>query len=92
VLFVGLSWFIALIYPDITSVISIMGGLCATTIDFLIPTYCYVKLSDTKWTSCKNLSSILFFGLMVSIGYISVLVTIYQTINHLDIMPRWKSI
>ena len=42
VFFVMMSWLIALIYPQITKVISILGGLCATTLDFLIPTYCYL--------------------------------------------------
>jgi len=28
---------ISIIYPDITSVLSIMGGLCSVTISYLIP-------------------------------------------------------
>ena len=76
-----------------------MGGLCATTLDFLIPTFCYVKLSSHPWTEKKNLTAIIFFGILVFIGYTSVILTIYLSFHkHMgpydeqSIMPRWKSI
>mmetsp|Transcript_5608 Transcript_5608/g.9659 ORF Transcript_5608/g.9659 Transcript_5608/m.9659 type:complete len:88 (-) Transcript_5608:101-364(-) len=74
--FIGLTWFIALVFPKIDKVISIMGGLCASTLDYLIPTYCYVKLSSEPWYYPKNLFVIVFFGILVTIGYGSVIVTI----------------
>jgi hypothetical protein len=55
-----------------------MGGLCAATLDYFIPMYCYVKLSDKPWTYWKNLSAIIFFGFLTLVGYTSVGVTIYE--------------
>lgn len=44
--FILLTWAISIVYPSIDKVLAIMGGLCAATLDYGIPTYCYVKLSD----------------------------------------------
>jgi hypothetical protein len=68
-----------------------MGGLCATTLDFLIPTYCYVKLSSQSWKSPKNLTAIIFFGVLIFIGYTSVVLTVYLMFHPDEkMMPRWK--
>lgn len=88
-LFVGISLVISILFPKIDKVIAIMGGLCAVTMDFLIPVYCYVKLSGKPWTSCKNLSAILFFAPLVLIGYTSVIITIYLAATGGDTMPRF---
>ena len=87
--FVGISCLISIIFPKIDKVIAIMGGLCAVTMDFLIPVFCYVKLSGKPWTSCKNLSAILFFTPLVLIGYTSVVITIYLAATGGDTMPRY---
>ena len=55
-----------------------MGGLCAATLDYLIPTYCYVKLSEHPWTHPKNLAAIIIFGCLTTIGYCSVVLTIWE--------------
>lgn len=58
-----------------------MGGLCAATLSFAIPTYCYVKLSGKPLTDFKNLLSIIVFGSLSMIGYISVGVTVFLIIT-----------
>jgi len=66
---------VAVAFPNITSVLQIIGGLCSVTMCYLIPTYAYVKLNDEKWYARKNLLPILFFGTLIAIGYISVIIT-----------------
>jgi len=61
-----------------------MGGLCAATLSFAIPTFCYVKLSGKPYTSFKNLLSIIVFGSLSMIGYISVGVTVFLIITGKD--------
>ena len=68
---------IAVVFPNITSVLSIMGGLCSCTMSYLIPVVAYIKLSDEAWYKPKNLLPIMFFGLLTIIGYTSVAITFY---------------
>lgn len=83
ILFVLATTFVSVVFPKIDKVISLMGGLFASTIDFLIPIFCYYRLSGaTK-------PSLVFFGTLTLIGYSSVLVTLYQMVYSLDTMPRW---
>ena len=37
---------VAIVFPNITSVLSILGGLCSCTMSYLIPTLAYVQLND----------------------------------------------
>jgi hypothetical protein len=67
-----------------------MGGLCAVTLSFLIPTICYVKLSEHPWTHCSNLSRILFFGILIIVGYSSVGITVYTIITGKPVMPSCR--
>lgn len=72
---------------------SILGGLCSVTISYLIPSknnilfnlfllaYCYVKVSGKPVKSAYNLTAIIFFGLLIFIGYFSVLVTLYEMVK-----------
>ena len=74
---------IAILFPKVDKVIGIMGGLLAPTLDYLIPCYCYVKLSDNHWTHWKNLSAIIFFSVLTMIGYTAVVVIVYEIFNDL---------
>ena len=76
-LFMTFCCLVAIGFPNITSVLSILGGLCSCTMAYLIPTLAYVKLNTQPWYSCKNLPPILFFGTLTTIGYISVVGTVY---------------
>ena len=46
IVFAVLTCLISILVPSVTSVLSILGGLCSVSLCFLIPTICYVKLSD----------------------------------------------
>ena len=91
-IFVAVTWVISIIFPKIDKVISIMGGLCAATLDFAIPTYCFVKLSKNSWMAPSNLVRILFFGLLTIVGYCSVGITVYLIFTGDQMMPRFKKI
>jgi hypothetical protein len=69
-----------------------MGGLCAVTLSFAIPTYCYVKLSGKPYTDFKNLLSIIFFGSLSLIGYISVGVTVFLIITKKDSVKTYLNV
>ena len=68
----------AIFYPNISSVLSIMGGLCSVTICYTVPIYSWVKLSDLSWTHISNLGPILFFTPLILLGYGSVIATLYE--------------
>jgi len=80
-IFIALTALVAIAYPEITQVLSILGGLCSVTISYLIPTYAYVKLSGRPLRSPYVMSSILFFGILITVGYFSVVVTFYEIIT-----------
>ena len=90
--FVAVTWAISIVFPKIDKVISIMGGLCAATLDFAIPTYCFVKLSKHSWTAPSNLIRIVFFGILTLIGYCSVAITVYLIFTGDAKMPRYKQL
>jgi amino acid permease len=80
-LFYTFTTLMAAVFPSITMVLTILGGLCSCTMSYLIPTWAYIKTSDEKWYTCKNLFTIFFFGTLTTIGYISVAMTVYQMIT-----------
>ena len=77
VTWVVLSWLIAVLFPQIDKVISILGGLCASTLSYVLPTFCWVVLSKKPWHAPTNFFPILIFGGMACIGYASVFLTIF---------------
>jgi hypothetical protein len=76
-LFLASCMGVAIVFPDITSVLSILGGLCSCTMSYLIPMLAYVKSNNDSLLSCRNLAPILFFSTLTVIGYISVGITVY---------------
>lgn len=81
IIFMLSTWFISIVFPNIDKMISILGGLCAVTLDFTIPLYCFVKLSDFKWTHYTNFLRIIFFGVLIVAGYSSIGITVYLIIT-----------
>ncbi|CDW77672.1 UNKNOWN [Stylonychia lemnae] len=74
--FVVLTSVISIIYPDITGILSIIGGLCSVTMCYVLPTICHIKLNRQELSICKKYSLIVFFGTLSLIGYISVILKI----------------
>ena len=77
-IFIVATCSVAIFYPNVSSVLSIMGGLCSVSICYVVPLYCWVKLSDKPWYNKTNLAPILFFGLLIFCGYSSVIATTYM--------------
>mmetsp|Transcript_44197 Transcript_44197/g.32181 ORF Transcript_44197/g.32181 Transcript_44197/m.32181 type:complete len:126 (+) Transcript_44197:1123-1500(+) len=75
---IGATALVAIAYPEVTQVLSIIGGLCGVSISYVIPTWSYVSLSGRPIRSWYIMCSILAFGLLTLVGYFSVLLTIYQ--------------
>ena len=42
---------------------------------------CFVKSSGKKWTDPSNVIRIIYFSILVAVGYTSVVVTIINVIN-----------
>ena len=80
-IFVIVTCSVAIFYPNVSSVLSIMGGLCSVSICYTVPLYAWVKLSDKPWFDMKNLAPILFFGVLIISGYSSVIATVYMIIT-----------
>ncbi|CDW87213.1 UNKNOWN [Stylonychia lemnae] len=74
--FVMLTSVIAIIYPNITGILSIVGGICSVTICYVLPTMCYIKLNKEELSLCKKYSLIVFFGTLSLVGYSSVILKI----------------
>jgi len=87
-LFSLLTCTVAVLFPSITAVLQIIGGLCSVTMCYLIPTYAYVKLSKQRWYQMKNLLPLLFFGILIVIGYTSVIITFITIIRGEEYMGK----
>jgi amino acid permease len=72
---------LAILFPKIKLVFSLMGGVGSVTMSYLIPTYAFVKLSDQPVVSKRNLPPIIFFGVLIVIGYISVVITLIEIVQ-----------
>lgn len=84
--FMILSTFVSIIFPNITSVIAILGGSCSVTFCYTIPMYAWVKLSKERWYHYSNLTVIIFFSCMVMVGYVSVITTVIQIVTGQDLL------
>ena len=40
--------------------------------------YSWVKLSKEKWTACQNLAPLIYFGILITCGYLSSIATVYM--------------
>lgn len=72
---------VSIIFPNITSVLSIIGGLCACTQSYVLPTLVYVKLSTKRLGHWKNLGALLIGITVGLLGYASVVTTVMQNID-----------
>jgi len=75
---------VAIVYPEITKVLTILGGLCSVTIAYLVPMFAFVKLSGRPLRSPSVIGAIVFFGILICSGYFSVLLTLYEMIAPKD--------
>lgn len=80
-IFCTLTAVISIVFPQIHSALSITGGFSSVNMCYIVPLVCYLKLSKEKWYKGFNLFLLIFFSVLSVIGWISVIVTIYQIIN-----------
>jgi hypothetical protein len=89
-LFIAITCVVSIIFPNVKQVISIMGGLIAVSMCYLIPVICQIKLSEHGVSHPSNLLPVLFFGCLIITGYTSVGITVYEIISGNATMPRYN--
>ena len=67
-----------------------MGGLISPSMCYLVPMICKLRLGKDKISSPGNIAAIIFFGILITCGYISVGITVYEMIFDITVMPRNK--
>jgi amino acid permease len=87
-IFTAVTCFLAIVFPDVSSVLGILGGLNATSIQFLVPMICSIKVSGQPVKAPSNIIKILFFGFLCLIGYTNVGTTIYRIVSGHDVIGR----
>ena len=87
-IFIIFTTFVAIVFPNISAVLGILGGLNATSIQYFVPMICSVKVSGLPVTSPSNIIKILFFGFLCLVGYTNVGTTIYRVVTGNDIIGR----
>ena len=40
--------------------------------------YSWIKLSDKPWTALQNIAPLIYFGILICMGYCSVISTVYM--------------
>ena len=87
-IFTAVTCFLAIVFPDVSSVLGILGGLNATSIQFLVPMICSIKVSGQPVKAPSNIIKILFFGFLCLVGYTNVGTTIYRIVSGHDVIGR----
>lgn len=75
--FIIVTCSVAVFYPNVSAVLSILGGLCSVSICYTVPLFAWVKLSEKPWHAWDNLAPLLFFVPLICLGYASVGSTVY---------------
>ena len=72
--FCGGTCFLSIVFPKVSAVLGIFGGISSVNICFLVPLIIYVNLSKEgdSWKSLKNLSAIAVFSLFCIAGWCAV--------------------
>jgi len=76
VIFIVLTCSVAVFYPNVSTVLSILGGGCSVSICYTVPLFSWVKLSSKPWYDTQNLIPLLFFGTLILLGYSSCVSTV----------------
>ena len=87
-IFIAVTCFISIVFPDVSSVLGVAGGLNATSIQFLVPMICSIKVSGQPVRAPSNIIKILFFGFLCLVGYGNVGTTIYRIFTGDDVIGR----
>ncbi len=73
--------FISVLYVEISAYIKILGGVCSTLVGFLFPALLIVRTNNRPRWHWKNIATILIFGGLTLIGFISSGKTVYDIVK-----------
>ena len=76
-----ISTLISVLFRDILTYISLLGGLIAVIICILIPGCLYVKSNDYNLSYWKNIFAIFLIIILSTIGFVSAIQTILFTLE-----------
>lgn len=62
---------VSIVFPSVSNVLAIFGGIASVNIVYIVPLFCYLKLrhENDPLTSPKNVAAIIYFSLMSLIGW-----------------------
>ncbi len=69
------------LYTDISNIIDFIGGFCSTTMAFVLPVMIFIKGNSYERYHYKNIFAVLFFGILVLIGYISAIISLTKIVQ-----------
>lgn len=77
---------VSIVFPNVSNVLAIFGGIASVNIVYIVPLFCYLKLrhENDPLTSPKNLAAIIYFSLMCLVGWGSVIGTIMMMFGSKD--------
>lgn len=77
----------AVLFPSVTNILSIVGGLCVVSVSFVLPTLAYIKIKTKPGESyfCGGIKFpiIIIYSVLSLIGYTSVFLTVKKMIVNL---------
>ena len=87
-IFIAVTCLLAIVLPNVSTVLGILGGLNSTSIQFLVPMICSIKVSGKPVRAAGNIIKFLFFGFLCLVGYANVGTTIYRIFSNIDVIGR----
>ena len=72
---------VSIFYKDISSYVKIMGGILSTLVGFLFPALLIVRANRRKRYHWKNILTLMLFGALTLIGFVSSGITVYEQIK-----------
>ena len=73
---------VSIVFPSVQSVLSIFGGIASVNIVYIVPLVCYLKLrhEGEPLLIAKNVLAIVYFVIMILLGWLSSVGTLYGVI------------
>ncbi len=72
---------VSIVYKKISDYVKIMGGIFSTLVGFLFPALLIVRANRRKRYHWKNILTLMLFGTLTLIGFVSSGITVYEMIH-----------
>jgi amino acid permease len=72
---------VSIVYKKISDYVKIMGGIFSTLVGFLFPALLIVRANRRKRYHWKNILTLILFGALTLIGFVSSGITVYEMIH-----------